>query len=87
MNNEHPSQQALTHYEIVVDGAVETRWSEWLAGLDIRPVDAGHTVLRGPLPDQAALLGVLKQLHNLGVQLSSLRRVTGEANEVGRMGE
>ena len=35
----------------------------------------GETVLAGPLPDQAALFGVLAQIEALGLELLEVRRV------------
>jgi len=35
----------------------------------------GETVLAGPLPDQAALYGVLAQIEALGLELLELRRI------------
>jgi hypothetical protein len=36
--------------------------------------DGGETVLSGPLPDQAALHGVLAEIAALGLELLELRR-------------
>ena len=46
-------------------GAFPTLGAEWRAP---------DTVLRGPLPDQAALHGVLAQIENLGLELLEVRR-------------
>ena len=61
-------------YEIRVEGQLTERWSDWLGGLAIQVEPGGETTLRGPLPDQAALLGVLTQLHALNLTLISVRR-------------
>ena len=37
-------------YEIRVQGVLDESWSEWLGGLDIRPLDSGETVLTGHDP-------------------------------------
>ena len=44
-----------------------------LEGLDVA-VDPVQTVLRGRLPDQAALLGVLARARLLGLELLEVRR-------------
>ena len=44
-----------------------------LEGLDVA-VDPVRTVLRGRLPDQAALLGVLARARLLGLELLEVRR-------------
>jgi hypothetical protein len=38
-------------------------------------VNGEHTLLRGDLPDQAALHGVLAQIEALGIELHDVRRV------------
>lgn len=62
-------------YEIRVEGQLTDRWSDWLGGLTLRPEADGETTLRGPLPDQAALLGILAQLHALNLTLISVQRI------------
>ena len=42
-------------YEIQVEGTLDDGWSEWLGGLDVRPMASGVTVLTGPIRDQTAL--------------------------------
>ncbi|MEJ2733156.1 MAG: hypothetical protein P8189_06235 [Anaerolineae bacterium] len=56
-------------YEIRVQGMLDEGWSEWLDGLDIRPLDTGETVLAGPIRDQAALHGLLNKIRDLGLPL------------------
>lgn len=63
-----------SYFEIRIEGQLTERWSDWLGGLDIQVEPGGETTLRGPLPDQAALLGVLTQLHALNLTLISVRR-------------
>ena len=61
-------------YEIRVQGRLDDRWSSWLDGLDLSRHDDGTTVLSGPLPDQAALHGVLRKVGDLGLSLLSVTR-------------
>ncbi len=63
-------------YEIRIEGQLTERWSDWLGGLALRAEAGGQTTLRGPLPDQAALLGVLGQLHALNLTLISVQRIS-----------
>jgi hypothetical protein len=60
---------------IRVAGDLEPRWSDRLRGLRIATeVVSGRatTKLSGELPDQAALMGVLLSLYNLGLALLSV---------------
>jgi hypothetical protein len=64
-----------TIYEITIEGQLDERWSEWFDGLAVMSPTATTTTLRGMLPDQAALFGVLKKIHNLSLPLISVRRI------------
>lgn len=65
-------------YEIQIEGRLSPERAEWL-GLDAdvqrRPDGVVRTHLVGPLPDQAALFGVLSSIRDLGLGLVSVRRV------------
>jgi hypothetical protein len=59
-------------YVIRVQGIVDGRWSDRLGGMTVTPAsdnDSTATLLTGELADQAALLGVLNTLYNLGLPL------------------
>jgi hypothetical protein len=62
-------------YEIRLEGQLADRWSGWFDGLTICHDSEGETVLEGPLPDQAALFGVLRKIYDLNLKLISLRRL------------
>jgi len=68
-----------TQYQIKIKGQLDTRWQDWFDGLTITLTDEGDTILSGVVVDQAALHGVLKRIHNLGLTLVSVNpRVKGE---------
>ena len=60
-------------YEIRVEGRLPERWSGWFEGLAVR-LEGNETVLTGPLPDQAALHGLLRKIHDLNLVLVSVKR-------------
>lgn len=62
-------------YEIKVDGRLESHWSEWFDSLEVSHDDDGHTLLTGPVPDQAALHGLLTKIRDLGLHLLSVTLV------------
>lgn len=66
-----------TAYEICVEGRVDPGWEDWFEGLTLAfdPL-SNRTKLRGNLPDQAALYGVIAKFRDLGLNLVSLTRLT-----------
>ena len=63
-----------TPYRIKVKGFVDPRWFENFNGLDVT-VQGGVTTVKGPVNDQAALDGLLSQLHDLGLCLLLVQRL------------
>ena len=65
-------------YEIRLRGHLDPRWTEAFPGLVLEnlldPDGSPVTVLRGPVPDEAALHGLLTRVRDLGVPLVSLAR-------------
>lgn len=68
-------------FQIRVEGRFDHRQADWFEGFDIEPVGEGDTVLTGPLPDQAALHGLLKKLRDLGISLVSVNPAGGGGRE------
>jgi hypothetical protein len=64
-----------TYYEIRVEGQLDHSWSEWFDGLEITSDEKGETLIADPIPDQAALQGILTKVFNLRLPLLSLRRI------------
>jgi len=60
------------HYHIRIKGQLASTWQPWFAPLQITSEASGTTVLAGPLPDQAALYGVLLKIDRLGLTLLAL---------------
>jgi hypothetical protein len=59
-------------YEITVQGHLTARWREVIEEMEIAPLEDGNTQLRGELPNQAALYGLLRRLSDLGMTLISV---------------
>ena len=57
---------------IKVRGALDRHWSAWFDNMTITNEVNGEAVLRGLLPDQAALYGLLKKIRDLGMSLVSV---------------
>jgi hypothetical protein len=73
----------MQQVEIHLKGQLDCHWSEWFEGLQLTHTEAGQTQLRGTVPDQAALFGLMAKLRNLGLTVASLTIVEVEtANEI-----
>lgn len=72
------------YYRICVQGHLDPFWQERFAGFHLDHEDGGTTLLSGPLPDQAALQGVLLQIIRLGLTLLSLETSEERGGEEAR---
>jgi membrane protease YdiL (CAAX protease family) len=62
-------------YEVRVKGTVDAAAaSYWFEGLTVTALPDGETTLTGPVADQAALLGLLARVRDLGLPLLSVTR-------------
>jgi hypothetical protein len=59
-------------YQIRIKGHLVPQWTDWFEGLTITREEEGHTLLTGPVVDQAALYGLLKKVRDLGMPLISV---------------
>ncbi|HVN55132.1 MAG TPA: hypothetical protein VMT46_12440 [Anaerolineaceae bacterium] len=67
-------------YEIRIEETLDDCWTNWFSSLEISrgraDADGGeHTILRGAVPDQAALYGILASIRNLNLTLVSVHRL------------
>jgi hypothetical protein len=70
--------------QIRVKGHLSEQWVAWFEDLEIDNRPGGEAVLAGPLPDQAALYGVLNRMRDLGLALISLKCFEATPDETSR---
>lgn len=69
------SRSAGQLYEIHVRGHLNSTWSEYLEGLEMRLMDNGEMILFGSIIDQAALMGILNKLNRLNMTILSFNQM------------
>jgi hypothetical protein len=67
-------------FEILIEGHLSGRWSDWFDGLSVQNEPTGETRLTGRLADQAALYGVLTKIHDLNLILVSVLRLSTDSS-------
>jgi hypothetical protein len=70
-----PSYSGGRFFEICVKGQLNSHWSEWLEGLEVKYLENGEMILSGHIVDQAALMGVLNKLSRLNLTLLSVNEI------------
>ncbi len=70
-------------YEIRLEGHLAGNWSEWFERLAIHNEPGGGAVLRGPIVDQAALIGLLTKVHAMNLTIASVRRLPAQGQSDG----
>jgi hypothetical protein len=84
--NHLPEFGKPAYYEFRVNGRLSQHAAPWFEGMDIS-VDKAHTpvqtIIRGHIPDQAALHGLISRIRDLGLTLVSVNQIeqNGEAPE------
>jgi hypothetical protein len=68
-------QHEAGRYEIRLKGHLDDRWAAWFDGLSLSRESDGITILRGRIPDQAALHGLLQRVRDTGLSLVSVIRL------------
>ena len=71
-------------YQIKFAGRLSENWSDWISKMDIQietnPSSLATTTLTGSV-DQAALIGLLRQLYSLGFPLISVNCIQSQEKE------
>ncbi len=62
-------------YEIGIKGHLDSRWSQWLDGMEMKLLENGEMILSGAIVDQAALMGILGKLYRLNLAILSVNKV------------
>jgi hypothetical protein len=62
-------------YEIRVRGHLSDKRAAWFDGLTIQNLPNGDSLISGPVPDQAALHGLLIRIRDLGLPLLSVVQI------------
>ena len=62
-------------YQIRIKGHLSGEWDDWFEGLTVTLEKDGNTLLTGLVNDQAALLGFIKKVRDLGLTLISVSPV------------
>lgn len=67
--------KAVPVYSIRVLGHLNARRAAWFEGMTLTQEEGGITLIAGPIPDQAALHGILAKVRDLGLVLLSVNLV------------
>ena len=63
----------MQRVDIRVKGQLDEHGSDWFDGLTITHTNQNETVLTGPIPDQAALHGLLAKLRDMALPIVSVK--------------
>ncbi len=63
--------ESPSFYQIEVKGTLDESWSDWFDGFTLTQQE-GKTLLAGQVIDQAALLGILAKINDLGLVILSV---------------
>ncbi len=75
LEEKQSSKSCCCLMEIRVKGQLSDEWSDWFENLEMRYLENGEMILSGPIPDQAALMGILNKLHRLNLAIVSVNSV------------
>ena len=74
MKNKKQGMLRGGQYRIELEGRLESRWTNMFNNMEMNYTQ-GRTIISGPVPDQAALHGLLVRIRDLGLVLISLQRI------------
>jgi hypothetical protein len=82
-----PASRKPAIYEIRIRGRLDEDWVEWFEDMTLTHTSEGHTLLTGPVPDQAALHGLLNKVRNLNLELISATQIEADSKDESQTGE
>jgi len=82
LSSEDIMQAKMQCYQIKIEGHVNLDWSSVFAEVTVQHTGEGQTVLRGTLPDQTALHGVLMRIRDFGLSLVEVKRIENPYNSI-----
>ncbi len=59
-------------FDIRVRAHLPDEWKGWFEGIELLNLPEGECIIRGDLPDQAALFGILNLIQARGLELISV---------------
>ena len=62
----------MKNIRIRLRGQLSREWWDWFGDLTIDHTESHQTTLAGPLPDMAAVYGLLETIRNLGLEMISV---------------
>ena len=71
-----PAETFGSLFEICVKGQLDSSWSDWFEGMEVKLLDNDQMMLCGYVIDQAALMGILNKLVRLNLTLLSVNEVS-----------
>jgi hypothetical protein len=71
-------------YQFRLKGHLDESWASWLSDMSIIQRPDGTTLITGQIADQAALIGLLSRLRDLGMPLLSVNILVTGSNSVHR---
>lgn len=80
-----PQLDHAVSYTIRIEGSIDDALAGWFGPMQLEPSDGTDgrqiTTLSGEVADQAALVGLVRHLHGLGIVLLSIERTTCGASK------
>jgi hypothetical protein len=74
-------------YQIRIKSHLDSDWTDWFEGLNVTLEKTGHTLITGPVVDQAALHRLLKKIRDLGMLLISVNSLESAASTTHAAGQ